>query len=305
MALNFLTDIDITDGGDSFYTGMSTTKTNFTTLDTEIHNARGGEANLDTRLDGIDTTVSANTTAAAAASTKALLAGMPKRPQFTYKDADEIYISAGSYYHEGTTTQTVYWDSQLTYTFSTIVNADWSHLYIDDSAVVTAGTNLLTATEFIDSVTAPSWSQTKHGWYNGNDLCIFSVYGSGANTMVVFWHDGGDLVTFDERIATITSTAQPAAFADIGTAITAPDYCTKALCTFVTIYSSGSGYFYYRTNGSSATNGHEIGYAAAGVTYTLNTTPVYMDTSQLIEVKGVATNNYAMSTNGWFFPKGM
>lgn len=59
MALNFLEELDITDGGDTFYAGMVKAKNNFATLDTEVHNARGGEASIDIRLDAIDTEIAA------------------------------------------------------------------------------------------------------------------------------------------------------------------------------------------------------------------------------------------------------
>jgi hypothetical protein len=58
MALNIFEEIDITPEADTFYEAVEKSMNNWATMDTELNNARGGEATLDTRLDGIDTTVS-------------------------------------------------------------------------------------------------------------------------------------------------------------------------------------------------------------------------------------------------------
>ena len=52
--------------------------------------------------------------------------------------------------------------------------AQYNYLYIDDSAVVTAGNTTITASELISSPTAPTLNTTKGGFYNGNDRCIYA-----------------------------------------------------------------------------------------------------------------------------------
>ena len=118
-----------------------------------------------------------------------IMQGLTHRSNFEWKDADEIYIGAGSYYHVGTSSQVVYWNSKLTFQLqsggsnaaSDDYGADgWHYIYLDDSAIVTQGAALLDADCFLNDTTAPAWSETKHGWYNGDDRCIFAVYETGS-----------------------------------------------------------------------------------------------------------------------------
>ncbi|HDZ25897.1 MAG TPA: hypothetical protein ENH65_05225, partial [Candidatus Aminicenantes bacterium] len=54
MAYNYLTEIDYSASGDTFYTGMVTSEANFLSIDNEIYNARKGEATLLAKMDAID-----------------------------------------------------------------------------------------------------------------------------------------------------------------------------------------------------------------------------------------------------------
>jgi len=132
------------------------------------------------------------------------------RPQFKYKDADEIYIEPAVYDHRGTSDQALYWDTQLTFQFgsagsnaasSDLTASAWHYLYIDDSAVVTLGARLLTVAELLNSTTAPTWTVAKHGWYNGSDRCIGAFLTDGSSNLLAFYHDGGRMVMYDTEIA--------------------------------------------------------------------------------------------------------
>ena len=118
--------------------------------------------------------------------------GYVQRSKFSYSDADTIIIGPGVYHHAGTVDQLVYWDSTLSFD-STDADTNWYYLYIDDSAIVISGTNVLTASELTSNTTAPSWSNAKHGWYNGNDRCIFAYYVV-SGSINSFLHDGGDYI---------------------------------------------------------------------------------------------------------------
>ncbi len=54
MGYNYLTKIDYSASGDTFYTGMVTAEANFLSIDNEIYNARKGEATLLAKMDAID-----------------------------------------------------------------------------------------------------------------------------------------------------------------------------------------------------------------------------------------------------------
>jgi hypothetical protein len=51
MALNIFSELNVSSGGDKITAGFTRCKSNWAVMDTELHNARGGESTLDTRLD--------------------------------------------------------------------------------------------------------------------------------------------------------------------------------------------------------------------------------------------------------------
>ena len=94
--------------------------------------------------------------------------GAVERPNFAWASITTITISAGMYNHNGSTEQLVHWESEITFTVgnggsnSDSSNIDQNitqYLYIDDSAIVTGDSRTLTASEFLNSVTAPTWSE--------------------------------------------------------------------------------------------------------------------------------------------------
>ena len=230
-----------------------------------------------------------------------LLSSMGKRAQFVWKDADEIYLNAGAYYHNGTTDQIVYWDSRLTFQFQNLAASDWSYLYIDDSAVVTLGSNLLTTSELIDYTNEPTWSQAKHGWYNGEDKCIFAVRTDGSSNILQFWHDGGDFVLYDADFGDLTN-GTSATYTDV--TLTMPKFSTKAYITTDTYYVNNNTQVYIRPNGSSGSSPIFVGEVASGSTMNINNVMCITDTSQKIEYKHNAStsNTFSIFTNGWYFP---
>ena len=112
-------------------------------------------------------------------------AGYADRARFSWKDTDEIYIDPGAYEING---KIVWWDSQLTSDIGSPDASDWYYLYIDDSAIDESG--VITTSELIWSNTEPAWSNSLHGWYNGNDRCIFAVYSDASSHITEFFHDG-------------------------------------------------------------------------------------------------------------------
>lgn len=239
--------------------------------------------------------------------------GYVSRPKFEYKDTDEIYINPGRYEHNGTSQQIVYWNSQLTFQFgaggsngdsSALAASDWFYLYVDDSAVVTLGAALLTASEFVAVTTAPTWSNTKHGWYNGNDRCIAAFRTNSSSQVLSFWHDGGEYFDYDVSMA-------DRAYAAVGTAnwenvtATVPSFCSLAEVTIGVISSAASGYSVStRVDGSSGA-GRARSYSV-GAQGGRNTFKQMLSSSQVYEIKADASGlNAAMATDGYYFPRGM
>ncbi len=234
-------------------------------------------------------------------ATQGSLLGSLVRSKFRWKDADEIYIGAGTYNHEGTSGQMVYWDSELTYTFTALAASDWSYLYIDNSAIIILGSNLLTAAEFTDSITEPTFNPVKRGWYNGSDRCIFAVRTSGASAILEFFHDGNK-VNFADGIENQAAIDIDDAFTDIG-ALIIPKFTTLGIAAFT--LSVANGFWDWRTNGQSGATGHRIG--AAQVVNPHTTHEVITDSTQIIELKATVsdTAKIACTTEGWKFSNGI
>lgn len=241
--------------------------------------------------------------------------GYLQRPSFAFKDTDEIYINPGRYEHNGTSQQMVYWNSQLTFQFgaggsngssSALAASDWFYLYIDDSAVVTLGAALLTASEFVAVTTAPTYSVTKHGWYNGNDRCVGAFRTNASSQIVGFYHDGGEYFNYASDVADMdgqdidtTYTAQ---------ALTLPDFGAgaRAGITIISLPGSVSAYAYWRVGGSSDA-GHRVGATVGTYGRASSNLTVSVDSSQQIEVKYDTGGNNTMDiyTHGYYFPRGM
>ena len=233
-----------------------------------------------------------------------------ERAKFQYKDADEIYINPGAYHHNGTVAQVVYWSSQLTSDIGSPDASDWYYLYIDDSAVVTAGTNLLTTDELVWSNTEPTYTVAKHGWYNGLDRCIFAVYSKSNSEIHEFYHDGGNYVDLSSAWAV-------RAAADLDTTLTAVDfssYCpnfstrVKAEINLEVKSADGSVQVGYRPTDSSATSKTIIGLERIGTDQLLVTTiDLMLNTSQSVDMATSRAGADTVGVNmlGFYLPAGM
>lgn len=228
-----------------------------------------------------------------------------KRPRFEYSSSTDIYIYPGSWRSEGATSRTCYTASKLTYTFTSLAVSDWSYLYIDDSDLETDGTDVITAARLIDSITEPAWSDAKEGWYNGNDRCIFAVYGSGADTMCEFFHDGGDYVLLADAISDYASSPDDV-FANNDVTLTIPAFSMKAHCNFYqNATDTNVEVLSWRTNGQSGTTGHYVNTTDDdNAEYASNDVIVMTDSSGKIEIKFATASNHQVTvrTNGWYFP---
>jgi len=229
-----------------------------------------------------------------------------ERARFEYKDADEIYIHAGAYHHVGTVSQVVYWSSKLTSDIGTPSASDWYYLYIDDSAVVTLGTNLLTTDQLLWSNTEPSWSETKHGWYSGEDKCIFAVLTDGSGNITEFFHNG-DNVWFADQVTVRANAVVATDWSDEIT-LSMPVFARRASVTFVWAYINAAIGLKWRTEGQTGTTGHFACLPIdADVTQIGSTKTVIASSNLKIDIaEASASNNtcYAYQNN-WYFPTGV
>jgi len=231
-----------------------------------------------------------------------------QRSKFTYNGGATAYtvkVGAGCYYVKGKLAK---WVSELTTgAIGTPAATTRYYLYLDYSAI-TSGTPI-TATELIWSDTAPTYSHTYGGLYNGDDLCIFGVFtGAGPANILEFFHDGGDYVLWANGFLETSSLAPSTTWTDLDMASSMPAFATKALCNFRLTYIDASVTAYWRTNGQAGTAGHRIGTVVVDVAnYESVSEIIITDSAQIIEFKydGATTNQIIVTVQGWFFPGGM
>ncbi len=240
-----------------------------------------------------------------------VVAGIAVRGKFIYKDANEVYINAAAYHHAGTAEQLVYWDSQLTKAVT--ASTGWNYLYIDDSAVVTLGTNLLTATELLFSTTAPTWSDAKHGWYTGTDRCIFATYCTGANVQREFFSTGGGYVHFADDWAILASTDIDTTWIDVTCYPPFPGGTVQLTITNeINTIQNAITKWYIRVDGQSGATGNLVLISQFHTSFVpnLGENSIMIPTSvaaNKIEIKTdlAGAAQVAIKQTGWYFPEGM
>ena len=145
-----------------------------------------------------------------------------------YSSASVITLTQGIWHHAGTTDQMVYSAGAISYAPAGLSGDQLQYIYLDDSAIASAGTQVITATQLTNSVTAPSYSNTKYGWYNGNDRCIGALAVASGNiasfavTSDSFYLYTSALQIFDDTCPTT------GAEASLDFSAYVPSYSTKA-----------------------------------------------------------------------------
>jgi hypothetical protein len=235
--------------------------------------------------------------------------GLAVRSQFTHSNDTDIKIGAGYYNIMGDTggENNVFWDSELTYTFTSLTASTWSYLYIDDSDL--GATQEVSASELTDSTTAPTYSHAYHGFYNGEDRCIFAVYAD-ADTDILKFHHMGDYVMWDEAVKDLNDQDIDPTWTAV--TLTAPDWGQGGSAEIHHAASGGGGageYYTMVAENNSATQGIIMQGASVDQAsrYKAYTTRVKYNSSQQVYVKLSRDNVDKMSvwTLGWYFPIGM
>jgi hypothetical protein len=238
-----------------------------------------------------------------------LLAGFLSRPRFSYNSTTAIYINSGRYHLLGTAQgENIYkWDSQLTYTFTGLTASAWQYLYIDDSALADS-TTALTASEFTNSTTPPTWDASECGWYNGADRCICAFLTNSSSQILSFYHDGGRYMGFGNQVTNVSAGDPDTTWTDA--TLSMPTFATRAQITIRNNRPVNDEiWILWRTNGQVGTTGHLAtgDTANGGVKNSTNTIIVTTDANQKIEYKFSASsdNDAYIYTDGYYLPRGM
>ena len=285
MALNIFEELDLTSSGDNVDEGFLKCKNNWSDMDTELNNARDGEASLLAKIDTLAPTI-----------------GHYRRSPFTYVDGDTITVGGGSYDVDGTLANIT---SALTTTAHGVTGADWAYLYIDYSSLPTD--NILIQSDLIWATTEPAWSHTKLGWYNGSDRCIFACRIAVTSDDILEFTQQGDYVHYNASISLeTTDAAYTDAYAD-APAFVMPVFSRKANATFWWVYSNAENNLLYLTKGGAAGGGQIVGVCKTGATESLITTDVVTNSSHLIQLKesSNSTNTVTFVQNGFYLPDGI
>ncbi len=228
------------------------------------------------------------------------------RPQFAWVSNTELSIAGGAFFHWGTTDQILKIDTTISHTITSPGTSQFQYIYVDDSAIVTAGTNVLTATEIINSTTEPTYSITKNGWYNGDDLCIFGQIIDGSGYAVPFDHSG-DFVTFED-VEELATTDIDASWVPIDLSSSIPSFATLVRVWTRMNYVDGTVTTSFLRKNNSDTEGVAVNLVdSSDALHSVNTLDVITDTSQIIEIIHSQGNGQtsSLNTQGWYFPRGM
>jgi len=236
--------------------------------------------------------------------------GVVKRPRFEWKDADEIYIFPGEYIIEDTSgnRKRVFWNEKLTFQFQNLAASDFSYLYIDWSSLPASTVAEIDETNFVDTTTEATYSESKGASYNSDDLCVTGCLTNGSSQLLEFFHDGGALCLYATDIVEYNSLPNTN-FGDtnIDMSSSVPSFATRALVRFHISYDDGPATYYWRKDGQADSTGHRIAGVGADSTKASIVDEVITSSSQVIEAKESAdtANNLLVQVTGWYFPHGM
>ena len=225
---------------------------------------------------------------------------------------DSIVLKANSkkaarYNHNGTKEQTVYWETDIPYEFSALGASDWIYLYLDDSAIVTAATNVITVTELVDSATGPD----EYTGYNGSDKAIFAIRTDAGSDIYEFFHNDDFVLLADELATNISNTnLADGTWTDVqvgaGDARLCPTFTAGANIMFKFVLGTTPETLQWRTNGQLSTNGHNTLSVVSATEVGNNEIRTITDSSGLIEVTdGTGDSVTTVWVGGWYFPEGM
>jgi hypothetical protein len=232
-----------------------------------------------------------------------------------------LCMDGAVYHHSGTTDTLVSWNEKIGFELgaggsnptSDNLGANERHyIYVDDSAVVSAGSGVLTSSEFVNDTTAPTWSHTKKGWYNGDDLCIFGILSDSSSNIREYYHMNDHVMFSTDLIAgksvwsggDWSSYNVNQTFTDAYLPI--PLFARNAIVR-ISIVGSGYSSNRWRTNGQVNATGHTLG-RIHEASFILDTPfTVFADENGIIEVSKDNTNSDTQTVyiSGWYFPTGM
>ena len=120
----------------------------------------------------------------------------------TYKSSTDIYITVGSGRCNGSQWELT---TETTLDLYSVLPAgeDFLYIYVDDSA------SSYPAPTFVGSATEPAWSDSKVGWYNGDDRCIGVVWCDSNGNIVQFQNNSSHEYFTDAYYKQVLTSGNP------------------------------------------------------------------------------------------------
>lgn len=224
----------------------------------------------------------------------------PCRPRFIWNASGVLGMEGpASWYVHGSTTGRAGFAGTTNYTFTGMTASQFYYLYIDVSTLTGA---TITSSNLIKSTTAPTWNSTKHGWYNGDDICIFAIYAQTATEMRQFYHDGGDLLLWSNPFTSVNAQTLTGS---INYTLKIPSFCRFSYSDITLEYDTGTGVLYISAQSDAASG---IRLQVIDSTFAYETVNSYLPCDLGGNITATLTANQATLTiidNGFKFPKGM
>jgi hypothetical protein len=237
--------------------------------------------------------------------------GELQRPWFQYINSDILRVHAGLYDLDPKDSA-VHWNTSFD---KVISHANgWRYLYLNESSI--SGNIITSVNAFEESGAVPVYNEARHGWYNGENRCIFIFYVSGG-ALTPFYHDGSTYVEYRDSVAmgALTSSGPVTVrFPPLGTVggrelfgeftfhLASPTGNTNG-SNFNVSSLDGPGHFIGRVEAGSGGNDDEHVVAnrrMAVYRQGPSTTQIYV-----IKDGGSAANRCTVYTNGYYLPRGM
>jgi len=221
-----------------------------------------------------------------------------------YSTTTAITIEAGMWSLWTTSESLVYTNSLLTFTLGSGGSNGTSedldagaqelhYIYIDDSAVISNASALITATEFMNHTEVPTYNRTRKGWMNtSNDRCVGAVLIDASNHVLDFEVFGGHYYQYAAPIVEYATAASGTVYQAVDVSSCVPKFATRIRIRLV---SGGSTTFNFDTSSSSATP--EAHYVVTGHAQTFD---IPVSTSQVFYFNGLTSQTATIYVIGYY-----
>lgn len=200
----------------------------------------------------------------------------------SYKDADEIYIDAGSIHIDDGSAENIYFNpSQITKQLTSLSVSTWYAIYVKPP---TNGLTLSsTEIDYAAVSSAPTKNQLKRGWYHPSSTswrCIGFVKTDSSGNILPFIRNGRSILL--ENNPNVYSGAPSVTWATATMDIPVGEISAIAMMTI--FFNNAAAWAVWRKKGSSG-SGHYCAFVSS-VTGAWGSSPVYMacDSNKQVEV---------------------